>query len=333
MDPISYLHTNEDLRVPIIDLAPYLRGEPNSLEQTASALRSASEDLGFYFLTNHNIDGSLIERMFEQSKRFHDLPLEKKLAIKVVNKVVGYLPQGGQTQRTSIYGKSSHPDTSASYYIRKEYASDHPDRLSNKSWIFDNQWISDLPDFKETVLEYFEAMERLVSHLLSIQCRALNLAENFLNLHDAFNPPVYNLRLLHYPPRDKTLDGQFGIGPHTDYGYLTILAQGDVPGLEILNKKNQWIDVPVLKDCLLINNADLCSRWTNDKFRSAPHRVINKTGETRYSIPFFVAPRSDVNLECFDSCCSDADPPKYKPITAGEYFAAINQNNYDVLKK
>lgn len=317
---------------PVIDLGPFRRGERGALERTAAALREASEGLGFYFIGGHGVPQALVERMFAETERFHSLPLERKLGVRMTDKVVGYLPPGGQTQRTSKYGASRHPDTSASYYLRQEFAPDHPDRVAKKPWVFENKWIDGLPGFRETVLEYYAAMSALLRQMLRLQSVALGLGEDFLPRHAAFDPPVYNLRLLHYPPRDATLDGQFGIGPHTDYGYLTILAQGRVPGLEILERDGRWIEAPALEGHFLVNNADLASRWTNDRFRSAPHRVINKAREPRFSIPFFTAPRSDVRLECLPTCCGPDNPPRHAPITAGEYFAAINRQNYDTTR-
>ena len=318
-------------QTPVIDLGPTLRNGSAAAHRAADELRAASEGLGFYFVGGHGVPQSLVDRLFGETKRFHALPLERKLSVRVTDKVVGYLPAGGQTQRTSKYGASRHPDTSASYYLRQEFPPDHPDRVAKKPWVFENRWIDGLPGFRETVLEYYEAMARLVRQLLRLQSMALGLGEDFLPSHAGFDPPLYNLRLIHYPPREQTLDGQFGIGPHTDYGYLTILAQGRVPGLEIMERDGSWIEAPALPGHFLVNNADLAGRWTNDRFRSAPHRVINKTGEARHSIAFFTAPRSDVLLECLPTCQGPENPARYPPITAGEYFAAINRRNYDVL--
>jgi isopenicillin N synthase-like dioxygenase len=329
----SVLKASAGAEVPVIDMGPYLRGEPGALERTAEALGEASETIGFYFVGNHGVPQSLIERVFAETERFHALPLQRKLSVKVADRIVGYLPQGGQTQRTSVYGKSSHPDTSSSYYIRQEFPAEHPDRLAGKPWVFDNKWIDGLPGFRDTMIEYYAAMSQLVYRILRLQSVALGMGPDFLPGHDAFKPPVFNLRLLHYPPREQTLDGQFGIGPHTDYGHLTILAQERVPGLEILARDGQWIEAPAPAGHFLVNNADLCSRWTNDRFRSAPHRVINKTGERRHSIPFFTAPRTDVTLECLPSCHGPDNPPRYAPISYGEWVAEINRTNYDFLRE
>jgi len=318
------------MQVPVIDLGPYLAGEAGARERTAEAVGEASESLGFFFIVNHGVPQTLIDGVFAETERFHSLPLERKMAVKVVDKIVGYLPLGGQTQRTSVYGKSQHPDRSASFYIRQEFGPEHPDRLAGKAWVFDNRWPGDLPGFRETTLGYFAAMSELALRMLPLHSVALGLGPDYLSSHDAFRPPTYNLRLLHYPPRDALAEGQFGIGPHTDYSYCTLLAQAKLPGLEILTRTGEWVQAPALEGHILVNNGDMCRRWTNDRFRSAPHRVINTTGQTRYSIPFFVGPRVDVRLCCLPTCQGPDNSPRYPPMSFGEYLAEINRRNYDL---
>ena len=321
-----------DMTVPVIDLGPYLGGASNALERTAMQLREASASLGFYFIANHGIDQGLIDRVFVQAERFHSLPLEHKLAVRAGKTTIGYLPLGGQTQNTSVYAKSVHPDRSASFYIRAEYPPDHPDRIAGRPWVLDNRWPEDLPGFRETTLEYYGAISGLGYRLLRLQAVALDLPEDYFVNHDAFKPSNGTLRLLHYPPRDPANEGQFGIGPHTDYGYCTLLAQAKVPGLEILTRSGKWIQAPVPDGHILVNNSDMCRRWTNDRFRSAPHRVINASGRERYSIPFFFGVRNDVKLACLPTCQGVDNPAKYPPLSYGEYFAEIRKKNYDLPK-
>jgi isopenicillin N synthase-like dioxygenase len=328
----TVVEARSDLTIPVIDIGPYLADERGALEATAKLLGEASETIGFYFIRHHGIQQSLIDRVFAETQRFHELPLERKLEVQAIGKVIGYLPLGGQTQHTSIYGKSTHPDRSASFYIRREFAPDHPDRLAKKPYVFDNRWPRDLPGFRETCLEYYDAVSALGTKMLRVQSVALGLPFDYLEKQEAFNPSHNTLRLLHYPPRDPALDGQFGIGPHTDYGYCTYLAQAKKPGLEILTRDGDWIEAPALEGHFLVNNADMCRRWTNDRWRSAPHRVINKTGEVRYSIPLFFGTRPDVRLECLPSCQSEENPPKYKPMSFGEYLAELEPKNYVLTK-
>jgi isopenicillin N synthase-like dioxygenase len=321
------------MEVPIIDLGPYLAGAPGARESAAEALREASEGLGFYFIANHGINQALIDQTFEAAARFHNLPLEEKLPLRVGKTPTGYLPLGGQTQATSIHGKSIYPDRSTSFYIQNEFAPDHPDRVAGKPWVVDNKWPGNLPGFREAALAYYAAISKLGYKLLHLQALALGLDEEFFINHEAFRPSKGTLRLLHYPPRDPALEGQYGIGPHTDYGYCTLLAQAKVPGLQILSRLGEWIDAPALEGHILVNNSDMCRMWTNDRFRSAPHRVINSSGRERYSIPFFFGVRSDVKLECLPTCHGPDNPPKYAPISYGEYFGEIRKKNYSLPKE
>jgi isopenicillin N synthase-like dioxygenase len=317
-------------RIAVIDLGPFLAGERGALERAAAELGRASEELGFYFIANHGIPQALIDRVFAEAERFHALPLEKKLEVKVQGKVVGYLPLGGQTQRLKHSGHS-YPDRSASYYIKAEYGPDHPYRRAGHEWVFDNRWPADLPAFRETCLEYYEAMTGLFLKILPLQAVALGLPPDFLSSHEAFRPPVNTLRLLCYPPREEANAGQFGISPHTDFGYMTLLAQAKKPGLEILTRAGEWIEAPAPEGCFLCNMADMGQRWTNDRFRSTPHRVINLAGKTRYSIPFFCGTRWDVKLECLPTCCSAENPARYALMSFGEYMAEISPKIYDAL--
>ena len=145
MDVRSTLDHAGRMQIPIIDLGPFLGGAPGAEAATAGALREACEGLGFFFVRNHGVDQALIDMAFAACQRFHSLPLEHKMASRAAGKVVGYLPLGGQTQRTSVHGKSVAPDLSASFYVRQEFAADHPDRLAGQPWVFDNRWPADLP--------------------------------------------------------------------------------------------------------------------------------------------------------------------------------------------
>jgi isopenicillin N synthase-like dioxygenase len=324
----------QETEIPIVDIGPYLDGRPGSLERAAKLVGEASEELGFFYVYNHGVAQRLIDRMFVETERFHSQPLERKMEVKVLNHNIGYLPLGGQTQRSyqSLYGESKHPDLSASYFIRAQYDDDHPDRLAKKPWVFDNRWPDGLPGFRETLLEYFQAITVLAGKILELQSASLGLGPGFIPKHESFSPPVHILRLLHYPPRDPALDGQFGIGAHTDYGYGSILAQAKVPGLEIYTRDGKWIEAPALPGHLLFNNGDMCKVWTNDRFRSAPHRVINKSGQTRYSIPMFISQRFDVPVSCMPTCQGPDNPAKYAPISYGEHFAKLKSLNFDLPK-
>jgi len=301
------------LRLPLIDLDPYLSGAPGSLRRTAAQVGAASRTLGAYFVANHGVPESLVERVFRDSARFHHLPMRRKLAVRgAFDKGVGYLPPGDRAPAPSSYGSSRVPDACASYFVQRHEAG-VPDA---------NRWIGGLPGFKETMQAYLDAMAALARHLLGLQSVALGLPENFLNRQPAFSPPEQRLRLLHYPPREATAAGQFGLRPHTDLGYLTILAQGGVEGLEVLSRSRRWIPVPAPAGHLVVSNSDMCELWSNGRFRAAPHRVINKGAAERFAIAFLAAPRPDVRVDCWPGCENSRRGRAPAPRSFADHFAA-----------
>ncbi|HEX3971948.1 MAG TPA: 2-oxoglutarate and iron-dependent oxygenase domain-containing protein, partial [Stellaceae bacterium] len=164
------------LRIPVLDLGPYLAGEKGALERAAAELGAACESIGFCFFVNHGVPQALIDGAFEAAEQFHSLPLERKMKVRAIEEPVGYLPVGGQTQRAELYGvRSKHPDRSASFYIRDEFAEGHPDRRAQKPWVFDNRWPEDLPGFRDKTLAYFAVMHALMTKLLPLQAVGLGL--------------------------------------------------------------------------------------------------------------------------------------------------------------
>ena len=152
-----------------------------------------------------------------------------------------------------------------------------------------------------------------------------------LDYFDAFfDPPGSTLRLVHYPPTPARRPDDFmGIYPHTDYGFITILAQDDVGGLEIHRLDGAWVEAPHLPGAFVVNIGDVFARWTNDVFNSSPHRVINKSSERdRYSVAMFFDPNHGQTIGCLDSFVGDGSTPKYPPITYADYYQARMDINH-----
>lgn len=317
-------------QIPVIDLGGVIAGKPGAVARAADEVRTACEDAAFFFVRNHGVAQTLIDGILAESARFHALPLEEKLKVKVDSNMVGYLPAGGQTQRTSVYNKNTRRELSASYYIRREYPAGHADRLSGKPWVFDNRWPDGLPGFQETLLAYFEALDGLTGHLLQLFSTALGMGPQYMQEHPGFSPPNPTLRLLEYQPQDPDEANLFGIGPHSDYGCITILNQGTSPGLEVLLPTGEWVTAPMLPGHFLINTGELLTRWCNDRVPATPHRVINATGNLRHSVAFLIGSRPDVKLECLPSCQGPDNPPRYAPISYGDHIAEIRRRNYDI---
>ena len=312
--------------IPVLDLAPLLRGDKGAESVLGAALRDAFENVGFYFVVNHGIPQSLIHSTFDAARRFHAMPLEKKLALRMNKDNVGYMPFKGSTTRHSTLNANNQPNLVEAYFAKRDLAPDHPDQQAGLPFRGPNQWPDDLPGFKDTVLAYHAAMESLGLRLLPLYALALDLPADYFA--PAFKAPMFTLRMSHYPRQDVVQDNEFGLAPHTDTSFMTMLAQNDVPGLSIRLPNGNWLDAPEMPGSILVNGGDLLRRWTNERFLATPHRVINRSGQERYAIPFFMDCDYDWPMECLPTCHDATNPPLHAPITYPEYMTWFRNLNY-----
>ena len=312
--------------IPVLDLAPLLRGDKGAESVLGAALRDAFENVGFYFVINHGIPQSLIDATFDAARRFHAMPLEKKLALRMNKDNVGYMPFKGSTTRHSTLNANNQPNLVEAYFAKRDLAPDHPDQQAGLPFRGPNQWPDDLPGFKDTVLAYHAAMENLGLRLLPLYALALDLPADYFG--PAFKAPMFTLRMSHYPRQDVVHDNEFGLAPHTDTSFMTMLAQNDVPGLSIRLPNGNWLDAPEMPGSILVNGGDLLRRWTNERFLATPHRVINRSGQERYAIPFFMDCDYDWPMECLPTCHDATNPPLHAPITYPEFMTWFRNLNY-----
>jgi len=311
--------------IPVLDLGPYLAGTPGADHALAEQLRWASENIGFYFIKNHGVPQALIDQTFAETARFHAQPMEEKMKLLINKDQIGYLPLGGAKMRSSEVNKNTRHDLNEALFVRRERTPDDPDVIAQKPWRGLNQWPSSLPGFRERILAYWTRMERLGQAMLPLYELALGMPKDFFQ--ERFVGAHINLRLSHYPPVPAD-DNQFGIAPHTDSGFLTFLPQSEVPGLEILTVTKKWIAPPPMPGTYLVNTGDILYQWTNRRFRSTPHRAVNRSSTDRYAIPFFYDPNTDTMIECLPGCSSADNPPHYPARTFGEYYAWFVKMNY-----
>jgi isopenicillin N synthase-like dioxygenase len=315
-----------DETIPILDLGPCLAGEPGAERRLARELRQACETVGFYFIVNHGVPQSLIDRAFAETARFHAQALADKMKLLINDHMIGYLPLGYSTFRSSDINRNTKHDLNEALFIRRDRAPNDPDVVAGKRWRGLNQWPAALPGFRETMVEYFRTMEALGRKLLPIYALALDMPRGyFLPLFDGAH---INLRLSHYPADSAAEDNQFGIAPHADAGFLTMLPQSEVPGLEIRTASGRWLAAPSLPGSYLVNTGDTLNRWTNGRFLSTPHRASNNSGRERYAMPFFYDPNTDVMIECLPTCRDPDSPPKHPPQTYGEFYGWFIRKNY-----
>ena len=310
--------------LPVIDFAPFLNGDADRRAMVAHEISQACEGTGFFYLTGHAVPQPEIDAIFAASRRFFALPLDERLNVRLeIGPNRGYQPVGSR-----IYSEHADaPDLNESFKYQHEYPADDPDiRAGNRVHAL-NQWPQGLPGWRDTLLAYYDQMERLTGAMLRAFALALDLDESyFLGF---YRKPLTQINLIHYPPHPPVTPGrQFGLRPHADTTAFTILAQGSVGGLQV-EHAGGWIDVPPIPGTFVINIGDMLARWTNDRFASTPHRVINRSGTERYSVPFFAIPDFDAVVECLPSCQGPDNPPKYPPRHVGAFMLNSNATDWN----
>jgi isopenicillin N synthase-like dioxygenase len=318
--------------LPIIDLAPVLTGSPKAAADAPVQIRQACEEIGFFYIANHGVAADLIKQAFNKNREFHALPLDRKLEVKRTRFHRGYTPLAGYTlNTTSRFARAAHPNQLESFTMRHELLPNDPDFIGEKPLQGPNVWPTHYPEFKDVVTRYDKEVRDLGMRLVTLMSRAIGESPDYLG--QFFTKPTTSLRMIHYPPQPAPIEERFGISPHTDYGFLTILAQDDVGGLEVLRKDGKWQSAPYRPGTFVINIGDALARWTNDMFVSTAHRVINPSPDRdRYSIAYFFDPGMDVTVKCFDAFVA-AGPHRYPPVKFGDYIAHRMESNYPGTSK
>ena len=315
--------------IPVIDLGPYLAGEPEARERAASELRFALTSIGFYFIVNHGVPASQARATFAEAARFHALPLDAKMRIRIDKHNVGYLPMRGDTLRTSTVQTVTKPNLNEALFVARDLAPDHPDVLADRRFRSANQWPAELPGFRDTVVAYCDAMEWLVQRLVPLYALALGLPAAYFD--GPFRDCQYKLRMTHYPNQGAPVDDEFGIAPHTDTSFLTLLAPNDVPGLSIRTQSGTWIDAPAIPDAFVVNGGQLLQRWTNDFFLATAHRAVNRSGGERYALAFFCDSNIDWPVASVPTTVGPDKPPKYPTTWYTDYMTLYQKRTYDLL--
>jgi isopenicillin N synthase-like dioxygenase len=313
--------------IPVIDFGAAFRGEPGGLDAVAARVRHASETVGFFYLAGHGVPGELIDAAFTASREFHALGIEEKLALRLNENNIGYLGVNQSVQGASTVHKATRPNYNESFFISHDRDADHPDVIAGTPLRGRNRWPAGHAAMRAAMVRYFKTMEGVGERMLPVLARALELPADFFT--PLFrNEAHVNLRFLHYPPQETDDDEQFGQGPHTDNSFITMLAREDVPGLAVGLPSGEWLAPPVIPDTFLVNLGNIMKRWSNDRFLSTPHGVLNDTGKDRYSIAFFYSPNVDAVIECVPSCVGPDNPPRYAPAVYRDLVLAFYNANY-----
>lgn len=310
--------------VPIVDVSGLASPDVVSRRAVGKAIRDIYEDLGFFYIAGHGVPDDVVARAFAASRRFHALPLATKMALKINAAHRGYMPIATSTIVTSSVAKVTRPNLSESLMVMHEVAQGDPEW--GKPLQGPNRWPEDLPGFREDILAYDSAQRALAERLTRAVALAFDLDEEWFAPH--FARATTWLRLLHYPPHPaEAPDDQFGSAPHTDYGFLTILAQDESGGLQVRGNDGTWIDATPIPGTFVVNVADILMRWTDGILRSTPHRVRNFSGRDRYSLPYFYDPDMNAVVSRLPGVNAGAQP-RWGPVRFGDYVMERLDKNY-----
>jgi len=313
--------------IPVIDFAPAFAPGSPGLEDVARQVKRASESVGFFYLAGHGVPDVVVDAAFAASRELHALPEPERLRLKLNENNIGYLAVNQSIQGASTIHKATRPNYNESFFISHDRGADHPDVIAGVPLRGRNQWPEGHERTRAAMVTYFETLEGVGERMLPVLARALGMpAEHFAPFFA--NEAHINLRFLHYPPQDVSDDEQFGQGPHTDNSFITILARTEVPGLAVRLPSGEWLAPPLIPGTFLVNLGNMMKRWSNDRFLSTPHAVLNESGGDRYSIAFFYSPNIATRIECLPSCTGPDDPPRYPPAVYGDLVLEFYNANY-----
>jgi len=303
------------MSIPVVDLSEFLNGQPSTKASFVQKLGKAYEDVGFVAVKNHGVPDELISRIYDYVQQFFSLPLERKLKYEVQ----GLAGQRGYTSFGREHAKGSDSPDLKEFF---QYGQNVEDGEPIKSEYPDNVKVFEVPNFNDTLYQAYKNFEKSGTAMLQAIALYLGLEEHY------FDSYVHNgnsiLRCIHYPPITVEPKSAIRAEQHEDINLITLLVGASADGLEILTKQNDWVPVTSLPEQIVVNVGDMLQRLTNNKLRSTTHRVVNPRRElwhtSRFSMPFFLHPKSSMSLACLDSCIDERHPKAYPDATAGEYL-------------
>jgi len=299
--------------IPVVDMAPLHEGSLDSARRVARQLLEAAETVGFFYVRNHGVPQAMITRADAVARRFFALPLEEKQRVKVAPWHRGYIKVG----EAKMYD-TARIDLKESFIWGGEAGPQDAEGGAERKLRGPNQWPVAVPEMHSALNEYFDAANQCGRALFRGFAASLGVELDYFT--QQFNRPITRGALVFYPPQPPDLgEDQFGVAPHTDYGCLTLLYQDPIGGLEVQGRNGEWVIARPIEGTLVINIGDLMARWTNNRFRSTPHRVVNRSGRERLSIAVFVDPNYETEIV---PVCRSGEPPLYGPVACGDYIVS-----------
>lgn len=317
--------------IPVIDLSQFLQGSTAERREVAALTDRTCREIGFLCVIGHGVPQPVIDRLHSLSKTFFRRSLAEKARVAQPDPDVirGHIAQGMAALATTL-GEDTPPDLKESFSIGPEAADPSDPYYSapgSRDHFAANLWPVEPPGFRDAWMDYWEQMERLSSDMMCLFACALGLEEH--HFARSIDRHISILSAIYYPDQPvPPRPGQLRAGAHTDFGTMTILRPDSAPGgLQIRAPSGEWAPVRAPEGAFVLNIGDMMARWTNDRWVSTLHRVVNPPpdralGSERLSIGFFHQPNYDALVECLPSCRSASDPPKYPPVRAGDHLHA-----------
>lgn len=301
--------------IPSVDLSDFLSEDPQRKQKFIDEIGKAYEEIGFVALKGHFLDNKLVENLYNEVKKFFDLPLEvkQKYEIPGIGGQRGYVSFGKESAKGKKEGDLKE------FWHFGQYVEDNPKLAEEYP---DNVEVEELPEFNAVGKETYRMLEKTAKYVLRALALHLGLEETY------FDQYIHNgnsiLRPIHYPPITQEPKDAVRAAAHGDINLITLLMGAQGKGLQVQNHKGEWIDAIAQDDELMINVGDMLSRHTNNKLKSTIHRVVNPPrelwGTSRYSIPFFMHPISEMKLDVLENCIDENNPKQFEDITAGEFL-------------
>lgn len=300
--------------IPVVNLQHFL-GSKSQREEFVKEMGNSLKDIGFFALENHGVDYRLIEKAYQVSGDFFRMPEAKKKAYEVVS----LKGQRGFTSFGREHAKDQKaPDLKEFWHVGRELGERHPLRASYEP----NFWPSEIPEFKEVMLELYRQLDTCANHLLAACSVYIGENPEFLPAMTEDGNTI--LRIINYPEVPADRDPQsIRAGAHEDINFITLLCEATAGGLELLRRDGSWLPIHALKGQIIVDTGDMLQNLSNGLFKSTTHRVVNpdNSREQRFSMPYFVHPRSEVDLSPMASCVARTGGKKlYPDIKAGEYL-------------
>ena len=304
-----------DRVIPLIDLAKFVHGDDNERTQEVEKIGKAFHEVGFVGVVNHGISQDLVDAFYKASKDFFSLPV----GVKRSYEVPALSGQRGYTSFGKEHAKQSKVADLKEFFQIGQYV-DASDPL--KSEYPDNVDVKEVDGFNELSKRLYKSFEISGGHLLRAIAIHLELPEDYFE--EKIEKGNSILRTIHYPPITEEPRSAIRAEQHEDINLITLLVGASAGGLQLLNAEGEWLDIVPGEGEIVINVGDMLQRLTNNYLKSTTHRVVNPPKEQwhipRLSIPFFLHPKSEMKLDCLESCISEDRPLAYEPITAGDYL-------------